>query len=195
MRFALIDRILRFHRAEGIRAVKTLSQAEEYLMDHFPGYPVLPGVLMIEAMTQAAAWHLRVVEDFRHPIVTLEETSHVRFGHFVTPGDSLVVDLQLRKRDVDGSRSTFRGKGYILAAGATAGDDPRSLPMACQARLTVRGSPVSAVAPELAPDMAAYTEEQLRRGLRRELVSLGFSAAAPGDPESTASVAGEGKSP
>ena len=45
-------------------AVKNLSLAEEYLGDHFPGFPVMPGVLMLEALTQAGAWLVRDLEDF-----------------------------------------------------------------------------------------------------------------------------------
>ena len=44
--------------------VKNLSLAEEYLSDHFPGFPVMPGVLMLEALTQAGAWLVRELEDF-----------------------------------------------------------------------------------------------------------------------------------
>ena len=56
MRFTLVDRIVALEPGKTITAVKNLSLAEEYLADHFPGFPVLPGVLMLEAMTQAAAW-------------------------------------------------------------------------------------------------------------------------------------------
>ena len=50
-------------------AVKNLSLAEEYLADHFPGFPVMPGVLMLEALTQAGAWLVRDMEDFAHSVV------------------------------------------------------------------------------------------------------------------------------
>ena len=52
MRFALVDRIVSLERGESISTVKNLSLAEEYLADHFPGFPVLPGVLMLEALVQ-----------------------------------------------------------------------------------------------------------------------------------------------
>ena len=54
--FLLIDRIIDFQPGAKITAVKSLTMAEEYLADHFPNFPVMPGVLMLEAMTQAAAW-------------------------------------------------------------------------------------------------------------------------------------------
>ena len=54
MRFVLIDRITEINPGQSLTAVKNLSLAEEYLADHFPGFPVMPGVLMLEALTQAA---------------------------------------------------------------------------------------------------------------------------------------------
>ncbi len=54
MRFVLIDRILDVQRGESLVAVKNLSLAEEYLSDHFPGFPVMPGVLMLEASPRQA---------------------------------------------------------------------------------------------------------------------------------------------
>ncbi|MEL7238582.1 MAG: beta-hydroxyacyl-ACP dehydratase, partial [Planctomycetota bacterium] len=55
MRFHLLDRIDALSDTR-IEATKQVSQAEEYLADHFPTFPVLPGVMMLEAATQAAAW-------------------------------------------------------------------------------------------------------------------------------------------
>ena len=65
MRFTLIDRIVDFQPGVRITAVKSLTMAEEYLADHFPNFPVMPGVLMLEAMTQASAWLIRAERGFR----------------------------------------------------------------------------------------------------------------------------------
>ena len=59
MRFVLVDRIISQETGQSLVAVKNLSLAEEYLADHFPGFPVMPGVLMLEALTQAGAWLVR----------------------------------------------------------------------------------------------------------------------------------------
>ena len=69
MRFTLIDRITALKAGDEITAIKSLSLAEEYLGDHFPLFPVLPGVFMLEAMTQASAWLIRHAEDFAHSVV------------------------------------------------------------------------------------------------------------------------------
>lgn len=60
MRFTLLDRVVAIDPGKTITAIKTLSLSEEYLADHFPRFPVMPGVLMLEAMTQAAAWTIRI---------------------------------------------------------------------------------------------------------------------------------------
>ena len=56
MKFLLLDRICSFEAGKQLTAVKNVSLAEEYLADHFPEFPVLPGVFMLEAATQAGAW-------------------------------------------------------------------------------------------------------------------------------------------
>ena len=53
MRFTLLDRVVAIEPGKSITAIKTVSLAEEYLADHFPRFPVLPGVFMLEALTQA----------------------------------------------------------------------------------------------------------------------------------------------
>lgn len=95
MRFFLIDRIEELVPGERIRAIKVVSLAEEYLREHFPLTPVLPGVFMLEAMTQAAAWLIRVGEDFRHSLVSLKEASNVKYGKFVEPGQTLDILVTL----------------------------------------------------------------------------------------------------
>ncbi len=99
MRFTLIDRIVELKPGEKITAVKNVSLAEEYLQDHFPKFPVLPGVLMLEAMTQACAWLIRVSEDFAHSMVLLSEARNVKYANFVAPGHMLLVTAELIQQD------------------------------------------------------------------------------------------------
>jgi 3-hydroxyacyl-[acyl-carrier-protein] dehydratase len=95
MRFSLIDRIEHLEPGVKITALKALSMAEEYLADHFPGFPVMPGVLMLEAMTQAGAWLVRASEDFAHSMVVLKEAKGVKYGQFVEPGQTLRVTAEI----------------------------------------------------------------------------------------------------
>ena len=69
MKFYLVDRILELEPPKRIVAVKNLSLAEEYLADHFPAYPVMPGVMMLEAVVQAAAWLVRASTDFEKNLI------------------------------------------------------------------------------------------------------------------------------
>lgn len=95
MRFTLIDRITELSPGEKLVAVKALSLAEEYLDDHFPLFPVMPGVLMLEAMTQAGAWLVRASEDFAHSRVLLKEARNVKYADFVEPGQLLTVTAEI----------------------------------------------------------------------------------------------------
>jgi len=99
MRFTLLDRVVAIEPGKSITAIKTLSLAEEYLADHFPRFPVMPGVLMLEAMTQAAAWAVRIGEDFAHSIVVLRSARNVKYGDFVEPGRTLTVTAEVLSQD------------------------------------------------------------------------------------------------
>ena len=72
MKFNLIDKIEQISD-ERIVAVKYVSLAEEYLADHFPSFPVLPGVLMLEALTQAATWLMHRRNGFSKSMAVLSE--------------------------------------------------------------------------------------------------------------------------
>jgi len=111
MRFSLIDRVDEFEPGKQIAARKNLTMAEEYLADHFPGFPVMPGVLMLEAMTQASAWLIRASEDFAHSIVTLKEARNVKYGNFVEPGQTLLVTAEIIKQDEQ--TTTLKAQGTV----------------------------------------------------------------------------------
>jgi 3-hydroxyacyl-[acyl-carrier-protein] dehydratase len=114
MRFTLIDRITALEPGKRIEAVKNLTMAEEYLAEHFPGFPVLPGVLMLEAVTQAGAWLVRATEDFRHSVIILKEAKAVKYGHFVTPGKQLRIACDWVSEN--GSLVTLKAKGELAGA-------------------------------------------------------------------------------
>lgn len=111
MRFELVDRITSVTPGKALRAIKALSLAEEYLQDHFPGRPVMPGVIMVEAMVEACAWMVRIETDFAPSVVVLKEVRKVVYGQFVRPGDILVVDVTLDK--LGNGRAAFTGRGTV----------------------------------------------------------------------------------
>lgn len=101
MRFTLVDKILQLEAGKSITAIKNLSLAEEYLQDHFPGFPVMPGVLMIEALVQAGAWLMRYTDDFAYSTVLLKQTRAVKFNNFVSPGKTLNIHVELKSSDAE----------------------------------------------------------------------------------------------
>jgi 3-hydroxyacyl-[acyl-carrier-protein] dehydratase len=111
MRFTLIDKITHLEPNAQITAIKGLSLAEEYLQDHFPRFPVMPGVLMLEALTQTSAWLIRHSEDFAHSIVMLKEARNVKYADFVEPGEVLEVTAEIIK--TTDNTTTLKTKGTV----------------------------------------------------------------------------------
>ncbi|MFG0260086.1 MAG: 3-hydroxyacyl-ACP dehydratase FabZ family protein [Phycisphaerales bacterium JB041] len=128
MRFDLVDRVLE-SSPESATTLKAVSMAEEYLQDHFPGFPVLPGVFMLEAMVQAA----RVVASSRGETtrLTLGEVRGLKYNRFVSPGCALRVRVELASAD-NGTLS-FKGSAALIEPGQTG--EP---PIAATGRFTLR---------------------------------------------------------
>ena len=99
MKFILVDRISEIEAGRRVVAQKALSLAEEYLADHFPKFPVLPGVLMLEAMVQASAWLVHASQDFAHSMVLLKRAQNVKYSDFVSPGQTLSVTAEIIAQD------------------------------------------------------------------------------------------------
>lgn len=115
MRFSLIDRVTELSPGKSLTAVKNLTLAEEYLADHFPGFAVMPGVMMLETLVQAGGWLIRATEDFEHSTVLLKQARAVKFNSFVTPGQTLTVTVNLHKQSEN---------EYTMKASGAVGDTP-----------------------------------------------------------------------
>lgn len=113
MHFTLVDRFTELTDTSAV-ALKNVTAAEEYLQDHFPGFPVLPGVFMVEALTQAAR---AVLERRGQPRMVLGEVKALRYGSFVRPGETLRVEVSLEKTRDDGS-AVFKAQGLVLRPAA-----------------------------------------------------------------------------
>ena len=153
MRFTLIDRIIELEPCVRITAVKTLTMTEEYLADHFPHFPVMPGVLMLESLTQAGAWLVRVSEDFAHSFVVLKQANNVKYAQFVEPGQTLTVTAEVLK---------FEDKEVKLKAYGTVGGR-----IIVGARLTLACYNLADTNPQLEP-----TDIATRQDLRKQLATL-----------------------
>jgi 3-hydroxyacyl-[acyl-carrier-protein] dehydratase len=111
MRFHLIDRIVEVQPGRSLAAYKNLTLGEEYLADHFPTFPVMPGVLMLQTLVEAGAWLLRLTEDYRHSVIVLREVKNIKYGTFMEPGRSMDVSVELAERTAD--LATIKGKGEM----------------------------------------------------------------------------------
>jgi 3-hydroxyacyl-[acyl-carrier-protein] dehydratase len=111
MHFNLVDAVVEQSEAR-IVTLKHISMAEEYLQDHFPTFPVLPGVMMLEAMVQAA--RKLVGEPDGRPLV-LGKVRALKYGTFMPPGSTLRVEVTLAGKLEDGSYD-FKGEAKKLGS-------------------------------------------------------------------------------
>lgn len=97
--FLLIDRVTSIHPGESILAVKNVSLNEPFFQGHFPGRPVMPGVLIIEAMAQAGGIlsHVTIGDVSPKPLFFLGGVNNARFRRAVLPGDQLSIQVNVDK--------------------------------------------------------------------------------------------------
>lgn len=114
MKFQLLDKIETVSETR-IVALKQVTLAEEYLADHFPTFPVLPGVLMLEAAVQACGFLLQHRTQFAKTVCVLKEAKNVKYGHFVAPGNALRIEADLVS-DAQGT-AHFKVVGTVLLRG------------------------------------------------------------------------------
>jgi len=106
MRYFLIDRVIEFQKGESAAGIKNITLTDEILQDHFPTYPVFPGVLMIEAMAQLGGF---LVESSRNRPDTirravLAQVDKAKFHQPAEPGDQLIVRVSMAEQMSDAAR-------------------------------------------------------------------------------------------
>lgn len=106
MKYSQLDRIILLEPGQRLVGERTLDADEEYLQDHFPRFPVMPGVMMLEALHQASVWLIRMTPGFDDALVLLREVRNVKFGDFLSPGETLTVEAEIFK--VDGAITTVK---------------------------------------------------------------------------------------
>ncbi len=111
MRFCFIDRVEKIDAGAGITASKGVSYAEPYLADHFPGAPVMPGAMMIEAAIEAATWFLRQERGFPLEDYLVEEVRQGKFSKVVRPGDVLTLSVTYDKKQDNPAVIRFKARG------------------------------------------------------------------------------------
>ena len=118
MRFLLIDRIESINRDKEIVALKHVSLSEDYFRDHFPGNPIMPGSLMIEAMAQAGTALLEISRDRRAKAMPIF-VDQVKFRAIVRPGDSLSIRMtvQVDRNSTIVLAGAIERRGKVVATG------------------------------------------------------------------------------
>ena len=93
----MVDRVLDLKPGESVVAQKNVSINEQIFQGHFPGNPIFPGVLQIEAMAQAGAIALLSMPDFKGKTAYLGGIKKAKFRHMVRPGDVLRIEVTLER--------------------------------------------------------------------------------------------------
>jgi 3-hydroxyacyl-[acyl-carrier-protein] dehydratase len=120
--FLLVDRVVEIEAGKRIVAIKNVTANEPFFAGHFPGYPIMPGVLLCEAVVQAGGILARVtageVDDRARVLAMLTSLDRVRFRQQVTPGDQLRLEVETVRR----RGSFWKMRGAARVDGRTAAE-------------------------------------------------------------------------
>lgn len=119
MKFCLVDRVTEITAGVSIQTLKQVSLAEEYLQDHFPGFAVFPGVMMVECMVQSCAWLSRFTDDFKFSTILLKQARAVKFNNFLKPGETLQVSATMKSNGA--AEAEFMVSGLVNGQSAVSG--------------------------------------------------------------------------
>jgi 3-hydroxyacyl-[acyl-carrier-protein] dehydratase len=128
--FLLVDRVLEVVPDVSVVAIKNATINEPFFQGHFPGHPVMPGVLIVEAMAQSAGLltqiSRRIKGDQGNPLFYLVKVDNARFSAPVIPGDQLRMEVSLKR--------LMRGMGLFVARTLVDGKEVASCELMCAAR-------------------------------------------------------------
>jgi 3-hydroxyacyl-[acyl-carrier-protein] dehydratase len=124
--FLLVDRVLELVHGKSIVAFKNVTLNEPFFQGHFPGHPVMPGVLIVEALAQASGLLIGLSGAYSEndrPIFYLAKVDNARFMKPVVPGDQLRLEVQLKRR--------LRGMGIFTARALVDGKEVATCDLMC----------------------------------------------------------------
>lgn len=105
MRWIWIDKFIEFESGKRAVTIKNVTLAEEHLHDHFPGFPVMPECLMIEAMAQTAGILVGEAKKFKEKVI-LAKIKKAAFFHYVKPGDTLKLEAEIESITPEAASTT-----------------------------------------------------------------------------------------
>ena len=114
--FLLIDEILEIEPGKKIKGVKHVSEEEYYFKGHFPGNPIMPGVLQVETIAQAGAVAMLILPENKGKLVLFAGIDKARFKRMVKPGDELIIEVEIESF----RRNIGKGKGKATVDGKLA---------------------------------------------------------------------------
>ncbi len=110
--FLLVDRIVEMEPEKRIVGIKNVSINEPFFQGHFPGYPIMPGVLIIEAMAQTAGvLSMHMVDDPASKVIYFMIIDKAKFRHPVRPGDQLRLEMDVVKLRAPVMK--FKGRAFV----------------------------------------------------------------------------------
>ncbi|MBU6199875.1 MAG: 3-hydroxyacyl-ACP dehydratase FabZ [Xanthomonadaceae bacterium] len=126
--FLLVDRVVEFEHAKRLVALKNVTINEPFFQGHFPGHPVMPGVLIIEAMAQASGLlvFLSTPKHEAQPMYYLVKVDNAKFTQMVVPGDQLTLHVELKRM--------LRGMGLFACRALVAGKQVAEAELLCAGR-------------------------------------------------------------
>ncbi|MFK7955211.1 MAG: 3-hydroxyacyl-ACP dehydratase FabZ [Lysobacterales bacterium] len=127
--FLLVDRVVDYQTGEWVKAIKNVTINEPFFQGHFPGHPVMPGVLILEAMAQCAGvlCYLNTIDDPNDsPMFYLVKIDNARFNRVVVPGDQMLMEVRLKRM--------LRNMGQYECSATVDGEKVASATMLCAER-------------------------------------------------------------
>jgi 3-hydroxyacyl-[acyl-carrier-protein] dehydratase len=124
VRFLLVDAILEIDAGRRAIGIKNVTMSEDFLADHFPHRPIMPGMLIIESLVQLADWVIRDGTDFEC-LALARAFDRIKFRRLIRPGSQLRLDVEVISRN--GAEANVRGRAYSQDALAVSADITVSL--------------------------------------------------------------------